>query len=319
LVESVCGYAGSLSFLDDVREAAKRSGITRAVSNRDTPAIFDWLVTAFSFQGVSDQVARSYLNKHGGVTWHEITSGLAVKSPCPLTASYWHFDGCRYDKGSVTCSHPDLIDSCSLARHPLRNGRLNQMAYSLYLFIRDIAKNDIVGWIDQRLAAAETEIVKLGLLSRARTESIIGPLRNIYGVSDKILTMALSELMIGSGCPAWFVVGTEMIAIDTLVHNFLHRTGILDECGMPHPYGVRCYQEKGCAHIIHALAQQIDASRFNPKYPEIFPRFIQHAIWRFCAADGLAICNGNRLDDRHGCEFRSCQLYSICEHKPLKP
>jgi len=66
------------------------------------------------------------------------------------------------------------------------------------------------------------------------------------------------------------------------------------------------------------LAQQIDASRFNPKYPEIFPRFIQHAIWRFCAADGLAICNGNRLDDRHACEFRSCQLYSICEHKPLK-
>jgi hypothetical protein len=319
LVESVCGYAGSLSFLDDVREAAKRSGITRAVSNRDTPAIFDWLVTAFSFQGVSDQVARSYLNKHGGVTWHEITSGLAVKSPCPLTASYWHFDGCRYDKGSVTCSHPDLIDSCSLARHPLRNGRLNQMAYSLYLFIRDIAKNDIVGWIDQRLAAAETEIVKLGLLSRARTESIIGPLRNIYGVSDKILTMALSELMIGSGRPTWLQVGTEMIAIDTLVHNFLHRTGILDECGMPHPYGIRCYQEKGCAHIIHALAQQIDASRFNPKYPEIFPRFIQHAIWRFCAADGLAICNGNRLDDRHGCEFRSCQLYSICEHKPAKP
>ena len=317
-MESVCGYAGSFSFLKDIQQAAKRSGITRAVRNRDTPAIFDWLVTAFSFQGVSDQVARSYLTKHGGVTWHEITTGLAIKSPCPLTTSYWHFDGCRYDKGSFTCSRPDLIDGCSLARHPLRNGRLNQMAYSFYLFIRDIAKNDIVGWIDQRLAAAETEPVKFGLRSRNRTESIIGPLRNIYGVSDKILTMAFSELMIGSGRPAWFVVGTEMIAIDTLVHNFLHRTGILDECGMPHPYGVRCYQEKGCAHIIHALAQQIDASRFNPKYPEIFPRFIQHAIWRFCAADGLAICNGNRLDDRHACEFRSCQLYSICEHKPLK-
>jgi hypothetical protein len=34
----------------------------------------------------------------------------------------------------------------------LRNGRLNQMAYSLFLFMRDIAACDFVGWINQQLA-----------------------------------------------------------------------------------------------------------------------------------------------------------------------
>jgi hypothetical protein len=31
-------------------------------------------------------------------------------------------------------------------------GGLNQMAYSLFLFMRDIAAGDLVGWINQQLA-----------------------------------------------------------------------------------------------------------------------------------------------------------------------
>jgi len=41
-----------------------------------------------------------------------------------------------------------------LPKHNLRNGRLNQTAYSLFLFIRDIADGDLVGWIDGQLQAA---------------------------------------------------------------------------------------------------------------------------------------------------------------------
>ena len=82
-----------------------------------------------------------------------------------------------------------------------------------------------------------------------------------------------------------------MIAIDTLVHNFLHRTGLLEDCGVPHAYGLGCYASGGCADIIRAAALQIDASAFNARFPRVFPRFVQHAIWRFCAADGLNICN----------------------------
>jgi hypothetical protein len=74
---------------------------------------------------------------------------------CPKLKSYWHFYGCRYDKISRTCSEPDHIDACPLPSHRLRNGRLNQMAYTLFLFIRDIADGDLVGWIDRQFRTAD--------------------------------------------------------------------------------------------------------------------------------------------------------------------
>jgi hypothetical protein len=156
--------------------------------------------------------------------------------------------------------------------------------------------------------------------ARERQERLIGPLRNVYGVSDKILTMTLSGLLLGAseGRPHWFETGKGMIAIDTLVHNFLHRTGILDDCGASHTYGVGCYGHGGCAEIIRTAACQIDAGTFNERFPRVFPRFVQHAIWRFCAADGLNICNGNRIDDRKSCENRYCQVFGKCGRKSLK-
>ena len=59
--------------------------------------------------------------------------------------------------------------------------------------------------------------------------ALIEPLREVYGVSDKVLAMALSSLLLGAPkkMGLWIEVGGSMIAIDTLVHNFLHRTGIL--------------------------------------------------------------------------------------------
>jgi hypothetical protein len=201
----------------------------------------------------------------------------------------------------------------------LRNGRLNQTAYSFFFFVRDVAKGDLIGWIDDRLGVPPSASPNADPTNE-RQERLIGPLRNIYGVSDKILTMTLSGLLLGEsdGRPDWFETGKGMIAIDTLVHNFLHRTGILEDCGAPHGYGVACYGPGGCAEIIRTVACQIDASAFNRQFPKVFPRFVQHAIWRFCAADGLNICNGNRIDDRKSCQNTYCQLFNKCTHKPLK-
>ena len=63
-----------------------------------------------------------------------------------------------------------------------------------------------------------------------------------------------------------------MVAVDTLVHNFLHRTGILRRFVAEHAYGAVCYRPGGCADIIAAVAQQIDARAFNPGFPKAFPR-----------------------------------------------
>lgn len=54
LVHEVCCLAGSPSFLDDLRDEIGRSGVKRAVKDRDTPVLFDWLIEILSFQGISD-------------------------------------------------------------------------------------------------------------------------------------------------------------------------------------------------------------------------------------------------------------------------
>ena len=101
------------------------------------------------------------------------------------------------------------------------------------------------------------------MIQPARTGSpdyakpVIGPLREVYGVSDKVLTMTLSCVLLAAPKRQhlWHEVGASMIAIDTLVHNFLVRTGILGRFEANHSYGAACYQPGGCADIINAVAQ----------------------------------------------------------------
>jgi hypothetical protein len=316
LVHATCCLAGSASYLDDIRADLRDCGIVRAARHHDTPALFDWLVEAFSFQGISDSVAAGYIAQHGTVRWADVADGLSRTPTCPKLAGYWRFDDCRYHKGSGTCAEPGHIDTCPLPRHPLRNGRLNQMAYSLFLFMRDVADNDFVGWVDSQLGTASSQTPdRLAALR----EAIIGPLRNVYGVADKVLAMALSTLLLAaSRRPLWLEVGATFVAVDTLVHNFLHRTGILQRLGADHPYGDGCYRPDGCAGILRLLAANIDARQFNPAFPPTFPRFVQSAIWRYCAENGLDVCNGNRIDDNARCNNRHCQSFRRCDRIALR-
>ena len=319
LVYRVCCLAGSAGLIDEIRADLKADGVRAAITNRDTAAVFDWLISALSYQGISDQVAYGYMERHGRATWHAIDHKLGQGAGCPKLKTYWHFHGCRYNKLRRTCAEPDHISRCPLPTHDLRNGRLNQTAYSLYLFIRDIADGDLVGWIDQRLHAAN-EPAGPDRLARMR-DALIAPLREIYGVSDKVLTMALSCVLLGAptNLRLWREVGASMIAIDTLVHNFLHRTGILHRFGADHAYGSACYQPGGCAAIIETVAGRIDARAFNPTFPPVFPRFVQHAIWRYCSQSGLDVCNGNRIDDREPCNNMYCQVRGVCDRVALRP
>ena len=258
------------------------------------------------------------MRRHGQATWRSVRKNLARQPSCPKLKTYWHFHGCRYDKTSRTCAEPDHIATCPLPTHRLRNGHLNQLAYSLYLFVRDVADGDLVGWIDDRLDQANDQAAPEPL-AQARN-ALIEPLRNVYGVSDKVLAMALSGILIGAADvrPKWAEVGVQLIAVDTLVHNFLHRTGILSQFKAAHPYGPGCYRPNGCADIIARIAQEIDARAFNRTFPAYFPRFVQHAIWRYCSQQGLDTCNGNRVDDRHRCQNQHCRLYGICDRIRLK-
>jgi hypothetical protein len=143
----------------------------------------------------------------------------------------------------------------------------------------------------------------------------LGPLRCIHGVSHKVLSMALADLLLGAdpNRERWVTTGASMVAVDTLVHNWLHRTGVLRHLGAEHAYGPACYAPRGCASIVRQLAHEIDARDFDPSFPGTFPRFVQHALWAFCAQDGLDVCNGNQVDDRRASENVSCPVFDACE------
>src|SRR5437016_14179136 len=87
--------------------------------------------------------------------WNKIAALVEASPSCPKLQSYWHFDHCGYQKAERCCAEPEHFPACPLPTHNLRNGRLNQAAYSLFLFMRDVANGDFVGWVDRRLADAD--------------------------------------------------------------------------------------------------------------------------------------------------------------------
>jgi hypothetical protein len=82
--------------------------------------------------------------------------------------------------------------------------------------------------------------------------------------------------------------------------------------------GAACYRPGGCADIIQAVAEQIDARQFNPCFPQTFPRFVQHAIWQYCSQSGLDVCNGNRINDARRCENKDCRVRLMCDRVVLR-
>jgi hypothetical protein len=317
LIHRICQLAGPKTFLRG-RASLGAEDVRAAIRNHDTAVLFDLLIDAVSYQGISDRIAADFMERHGQASWRDIDADLGRNPTCPKLKSYWHFYDCQYNKTRYTCAEPDHLPRCPLPNYWLRNGRLNQTGYALFLFIRDVADGDVVGWIDGRISRAietgdetPTEIARSALIT---------PLREVYGVSDKVLAMALSNLLLAASLqiqPRWAMVGASMIAVDTLVHNFLHRTGILRRFRADHAYGPGCYRPGGCADIIETVAERIDARQFNRRFPSAFPRFVQFAIWRYCAQDELNICNGNQINDRKRCTNNACSLYSICDRKTL--
>jgi len=144
---------------------------------------------------------------------------------------------------------------------------------------------------------------------------------HIHGVSHKVINMVLSALLMAGDRerPRWQTAGQAMLVIDTLIHNWFHRTGILKSFGAEHLYGPRCYQPNGCANIIADVAHGIDASRLSSAYPKVFPRFIEFCIWWFCAESGFNQCNGNRINDRRRCRELDCPVIARCGRVTLYP
>jgi hypothetical protein len=227
LVRRICRVAGDPRLIDKLSRDLATRGVRSAIRRHDTGVLFDWLLETISYQGIGNHVAHGYMQRHGRVRWNDIAALLKVRPSCPKLQSYWHFDHCGYQKVERCCAEPDHFAACPLPTHDLRNGRLNQAAYSLVLFMRDVANGDFVGWIDRRLADADLTSAP-DRPARLR-QAVVEPLTHAYGVSNKVLSMALANFLLAGDARrvVWIEAGAVMIAVDTLVHNFLHRTGIL--------------------------------------------------------------------------------------------
>ena len=111
-----------------------------------------------------------------------------------------------------------------------------------------------------------------------------------------------------------------MIAIDTLVHNFLHRTGILRR------FNARARIRSGllrpkrlCGHYL-AYCKPHRCTRVQSEISEGSSRASCNTPSGDTAArSGLGICNGNEIDDRFRCGNEGCPLFNLCSRVALHP
>jgi hypothetical protein len=80
-------------FDDKIRTDLDGDRVRAAIRSRDNAAVFDWLIAALSYQGISDQIAYDYMEQHGYVRWHDINRKLGRGATCPKLRSYGQFYG----------------------------------------------------------------------------------------------------------------------------------------------------------------------------------------------------------------------------------
>ena len=128
------------SYLKDVHDRLAADGIQAAVARHDTPVLFNWIVRLSARQGISNAAAIGFAERHGSARWHDVEAAFALPPRCSKLRSHWHFTDCGYRKSAWTCARPSLLEACALPRLPARKGGLNQAAFSLVLFIRDVLR-----------------------------------------------------------------------------------------------------------------------------------------------------------------------------------
>jgi hypothetical protein len=263
--------------------------------------LYQFLMEAFLYTGGSDQSNYSHYRKQKvKPSFNRIKKAL-LAAECPKLVSFDSYIDCGYRKTARTCNKPDLLETCPLPKFDMKRGGLNQMVFSLYFFLRDICQNDFYQFVKDHFDQGKQQV-------KERVQGFIETFSQVYNVGPKLVDMAFSHLFFTQYL-GWDyrAVGAEMVAIDTLVHNFLQRTGTLDEYKKPHKYGVACHTQKGCLGAIEEIAQEIDCREYNPNYPTYFPRLVQLYIWAYCSVPGENICNGNKC--KEGKPNRECDFY----------
>ena len=68
LIHQICCFAGSFDLIEEFCD----QGLGAAIERHDSAVLFDRLMFDFSFQGISDEIAVSYMRRHGRATWRSV-------------------------------------------------------------------------------------------------------------------------------------------------------------------------------------------------------------------------------------------------------
>ena len=109
---------------------------------------------AISYQGTSDHVAATYIERHGTISAWELRCRLNRRQLCPKLKDYWHYKNAatRRPGGLATSRRNIPATPCSATTCAMA---VSTRPYSLFLFVRDVSGGDLVGWIDRQLKLAD--------------------------------------------------------------------------------------------------------------------------------------------------------------------
>src|SRR4051794_25800286 len=106
LLDSLYRLAAQTSYFTGLHQRLSEWGVIEAVQAHDTPALFGWLVETFSYQGISDAAALTYMDQHGRARWGDVEQALQNHPSCPKLASHWHFHRCDCVRSRGSCAEP---------------------------------------------------------------------------------------------------------------------------------------------------------------------------------------------------------------------
>lgn len=263
-----------------------------------------------NYQGMSDRAASSWLLTNGNPDFQQLALRLTHER-CECAGSVDGISGCGYLRSQRVCSRPALLARCIVPTIPARKGQLARLAVALSYWAKDLPDQNLGMWARSKLKRGD---------HRAGGAAMVEDLKRLPGVSDKVANMIASDVAIGlsTGSDALLSAGASLIVVDSLVHNLLLRTGAIFAVGKPHAFGSGCYALGGCLELIVSFSETIDAHMYNPAWPRLAPRMLQHALWRFCAGNEFNVCNGNQIHAGTKCETSFCPASKWCARQIIE-
>lgn len=91
------------------RYEASEAGVVAAIDAYDAPAIFNWLMNLFSYQGISDEVAGDFMRRQGNFTGGTVDRTSKGNCLCPKLTGYWTFSRCQYQNSHSLAVSPIIF------------------------------------------------------------------------------------------------------------------------------------------------------------------------------------------------------------------